>query len=242
MTNEEFKQYIQEYGANEALFYAVTAEQVQMALDAGADINARDKYDATPLIKVMTFASVRPPEVTKCLLEKGADINARDENKRTALIHAVQHGLENIIKMLLEKGADVNIKDCKGMTALDWSAYELDEVLNPYEVSNPARRELCDKWTRIINLLRKYGAVSVSLLRRESEKQKNNPEFRAKLAAAKERLKSKPKTKSVSGVVIADKIADMIRSGKIKGDVTPEKGKKLSAQIKKEIMMGKKDR
>lgn len=62
---------------------------------------------------------------------------------------------------------------------------------------------------------------------------------RAKLAETKERLKSKPKTVGISGVVIADKIAEMKRSGKITGDVTPEMGKKLRGQITHKIMMAK---
>ena len=69
----------------------------------------------------------------------------------------------------------------------------------------------------------------------QSKQIKVDPKLRAKLAEAKERLKSKPRLRGVSGVVIADKIANMMRSGKIEGDITPAKGKQLREQIMKKM-------
>ena len=215
MTNEEFKQYIKNRGADNALFDAKTSEQTQLALNAGANVNARNTRNQTAL---MYAADEGHTEIAKLLIEKGADVNARDNDGWTPLMYAADEGRTEMGKLLIEKGADVNARDNNGETILIYAAEH-----------------------GAIDIARLLNA-KLSKIRNESRKQEQDPAFRAKLAAAKERLKSKPKTKSVSGVVIADKIADMIRSGKIKGDVTPEKGKKLSAQIKKEIMMGKKDR
>ena len=46
---------------------------------------------------------------------------------------------------------------------------------------------------------------------------------------------TKVKKKGVSGIVIADKIASMKRSGAVKGDITPTKGKQLREQIMKKL-------
>ncbi len=45
------------------------------------------------------------------------------------------------------------------------------------------------------------------------------------------------KKKSVSGVYVADKIGEAMRSGVISETVTPEKGKQLSDNIKKKYIM-----
>jgi hypothetical protein len=47
----------------------------------------------------------------------------------------------------------------------------------------------------------------------------------------------KSKKKAVSGVYVADKIAEAVRSGVISEPVTPEKGKQLSDNIKKKYIM-----
>ena len=58
-------------------------------------------------------------------------------------------------------------------------------------------------------------------------------EDRAKQSA--ERIRTKKK--SVSGVYVADKIGEAMRSGVISEPVTPEKGKQLSDNIKKKYIM-----
>lgn len=56
----------------------------------------------------------------------------------------------------------------------------------------------------------------------------------------KNRIKSTPRLKSISGVVVADKIAEMKRSGIIKGDITPEMGKMLRGKIMRDYFMNTK--
>ncbi|MDR1802322.1 MAG: ankyrin repeat domain-containing protein [Treponema sp.] len=52
------------------------------ALDAGANVNARDSYLQTPLMMASVSGNL---EVVKYLVERGADITLRDENGDTAL-------------------------------------------------------------------------------------------------------------------------------------------------------------
>ena len=83
-------------------------------LSAGADVNAKNAFDATPLL----WAANDPAKV-RLLVSKGADVNARSKQGRTPLIVAASYdGGSEIVKFLLEKGADITAKDGAGSTAL----------------------------------------------------------------------------------------------------------------------------
>ena len=49
------------------------AEEISAALKDGANIDARDKHEETPL---MTAAAYNTPETVKVLLDAGAEVNA----------------------------------------------------------------------------------------------------------------------------------------------------------------------
>ena len=95
-------------------------EIVQLLLEKGADVNAKDNDGRTAL---MFAAEKGHTEIVQILLKKGADVNAEDEYGGTALMIAAENGHTEIIKLLLEKGADVNAKDWYGKTALMYAAY-----------------------------------------------------------------------------------------------------------------------
>ena len=97
-----------------------TLEEVNNAIKAGADINARDKDGKTPLMYAAW--NNQNPEVIKVLLEAGADVNARDKNGWTPLMYAAWNENPDVIKVLLEAGADVNARDKDGRTPLMWAA------------------------------------------------------------------------------------------------------------------------
>ena len=93
-----------------------TSQSVQAAISTGADVNARDKYDRTPL---MYAAEYNPnPEVITTLLKAGADVNPRDNDGWTALMGS-QH--PEAIMALLAAGADAKAKDSEGKTAFDYA-------------------------------------------------------------------------------------------------------------------------
>ncbi len=88
----------------------------EMLLNAGANINARNKEGETPL-----FWAVRKchAHVVEVLLAQNADINAAESNNlRTPLHEAVLHGHREITGMLQAKGADLALKDKLGRTPL----------------------------------------------------------------------------------------------------------------------------
>jgi ankyrin repeat protein len=96
---------------------------VNLLLENGADIEARDEQDRTPLIRAATYGQGR---IVELLLDKGANIEARDPNGATALINAACGGCVVIdmgdtfdcVQLLIDRGANVEAKTKGGGTAL----------------------------------------------------------------------------------------------------------------------------
>lgn len=89
-----------------------SAESMGLLIGAGADVNAKNAFDATALMWCATdFDKVR------MLVEKGADVNARSKAGRTPLlIAAASDGSYPVVKYLVDKGADVSATDPKMTT------------------------------------------------------------------------------------------------------------------------------
>jgi ankyrin repeat protein len=93
-------------------------ETMKVLLEAGADPNARDAFDATALLW-----SARDPEKARLLIEHGADVNARSTQGRTPMMVAsLLRGGSSTVALMLAKGADVRQEDGRGATALSLAA------------------------------------------------------------------------------------------------------------------------
>ena len=213
-----------EYGVT-SLMNAIIAQESELAqilIDLGADINTKDNEGWTPLMYAIMY---NDPITAKALINAGANIDAKNNEGFTPLMYCIKYAdnitidiKTEIAKSLIAAGADVYAKNNDGCAIFDFGVTEaLKELYVP-----PIMGRLGLKKQRIF-----HNEIL------------SDPVFQFKLSETKKRLQSKPKTKSISGVVVADKIAEMIRSGKIMGDVTPEKGKKLRGQIAHEMMMAK---
>ncbi len=103
------------------LMYAAgygSVEAVKLLLDKGADVNAKNQFDATALVW-----GANDPAKAKLLIGQGADVNARTQAGRTPLmVAATCDGCVETVRLLLAKGADVNAKDARGGTALHAAA------------------------------------------------------------------------------------------------------------------------
>ena len=140
---------------NAALFAAAGSgdtNAAKAAIEAVADVNARDGHGMTPLM--VAAKGERPnerspdvtdrPDVVRLLLERGADVNATTDEGFSALFWAVRYGHGEVAKVLIEKGADANAKDKGGATLLMW-AHTNRSVSPPH-------------YDRVIGLLKEAGA------------------------------------------------------------------------------------
>ena len=119
---------------------------VGSALDAGANVNARDADGITALMhaargeqpNIADPAPTDHPEVIELLIQRGADVNAKTDSGFVALFWAARYGHARAAKVLIDHGADINSKDRDGMSALRWAA--------------------TNQQTNIVNLLKGSGA------------------------------------------------------------------------------------
>ena len=97
-------------------------ELIQLLLDHGAEVNAQDEHDFTPLISASIEGHV---QAGRTLLDNGADIDARNQDDQTALALAAWLSFGQVVEQLLERGAST----CSPVTlealefALDYGLY-----------------------------------------------------------------------------------------------------------------------
>ncbi len=78
---------------------------LKLLINHGADLNAKSKSEATPLLLAIGEEN---KEIVELLLNNGADVNAGDKYKGTPLHNAVNRENKEIVELLLNNGADVN--------------------------------------------------------------------------------------------------------------------------------------
>jgi len=103
---------------------AIQNEQKQTVLfllQHGADVDAKDKREFTPL----HYAAEKGyAEIAELLIEKGANVNATDTNKETPLHIAVLCGHKDVALALLAAEAFVNAENSMSRTPLHYAARE----------------------------------------------------------------------------------------------------------------------
>ena len=130
-------------------------EAVKQYLDAGGDVNAKNKVTTTPLYWA---AYEGQKEIVELLIANGADVNAKSNRGYTPLHEASDHGKTEIIELLIAKGADVNAIIVSGRnhgkTPLDLT--ELTKLQRTSKIK-AAKKQTAD-------LLRKHGGKTAEEL------------------------------------------------------------------------------
>ena len=88
-------------------------EILKTLIDAGFDINQKNKSGWTPLFEAVLFGN---QDVVRYLLKLGIDPNTKNNMARTPLHEASRLGYKYIVRDLLDTGAQYNIKDYQGKT------------------------------------------------------------------------------------------------------------------------------
>jgi ankyrin repeat protein len=106
------------------------AEEVARLLEAGADVNGRSAFGATPLHLATEFNSV---SVLKVLVDGGAEIDAPNGDGWSPLMNAAFCGSISAIEFMLDAGADWRLEardeDDGVETALSLATGEAQEIL-----------------------------------------------------------------------------------------------------------------
>jgi ankyrin repeat protein len=131
-------------GANHVACHTI----LRMLVKAGADLEARDSSDDTPLLSLFKERHLLSQVVLKSLLETGAKVSAMDSSGNNVFFRCLQHTRDlDILAMLFDYGADVNERGSGGDTVLH-------TVLSRDCYPTPQRKSLDE----VINLLLKRGA------------------------------------------------------------------------------------
>jgi len=117
---------------------------VRLLVDAGADVNARDKFSNTPLrmcaSNAQSFANLETfKQTVQILLDAGADINSGTTINTTSLHSVVKWGNIDAVRFMIEHGADPNIRTTKGELPIDFAKDPaIKELLEPLTKSAPS--------------------------------------------------------------------------------------------------------
>lgn len=108
--------------AETLLHKARDPQAVDLLIQHGSDIHAKDSFGYTPL---HLAAHMGAESVAKLLIEHGADVNMKNDWGHTPLHKAVYSGAEGaaaVAELLIRHGADVNAKDNGNNTPLHRAA------------------------------------------------------------------------------------------------------------------------
>jgi ankyrin repeat protein/mono/diheme cytochrome c family protein len=143
--------------------YAGSIDTMQILLDAGADVHATNRRNATAL-----HWAINDPAKMKLLLMKGADVNAKTIDGRTALHEAAMLPAgAQAVQLLLEVGAEADARSLIGQTPLFAAAGAsaesvrllLDKGANPNATSQTGATPLMSvRSSDVVRLLVARGA------------------------------------------------------------------------------------
>lgn len=149
---------------NTALHFAKDKAVVDVLVEAGANVDARDEREETPLFYAAAGEDIdvvralanhgadisakgfdgstalhaaKGVAVVDMLVEAGADIEARTVEGSTPLIaaaSAANQGSFEALRALVGHGADLNAKDARGSTALHWAAASVGDAPSAVDV------------------------------------------------------------------------------------------------------------
>ena len=102
------------------LVAAGDVEGLTAALDAGGEVDARDRWGTTLLGQAAGRGNLAMVEL---LLARGADLEATGDASNTALMAAAARGHLAVVTALLAAGAAPGHSNRWGLTAADWARW-----------------------------------------------------------------------------------------------------------------------
>lgn len=106
-------------------------EQVRQLLEAGTDINARDRYGQTALMNAAREGQV---ELVRLLVERGAGLNTTAKYNLSALMLAIINDHREVSHILIQAGADGSLRGTGAPGFYHKTALMLAEERGQHEV------------------------------------------------------------------------------------------------------------
>jgi|GEM_PF-2515954 len=104
---------------NTALHCTESPAHVELLVSNGANVNAVNHQDVTPLASLASGLEMHHLESAKILIKHGANLNTQDTTHGWSALHwAVDFGAVDMVKLLLDSGIDSQLIDNDGKTAL----------------------------------------------------------------------------------------------------------------------------
>ena len=106
-----YSSFVRDYILNYVLIQGIATEEpylVEKALEAGANPNARCRFNGVQMTAMVQASLVGNLETCTMLLNSGGNPNAKQTNGETALADAANRGHIQVCELLLEHGADPN--------------------------------------------------------------------------------------------------------------------------------------
>lgn len=95
------------------------ADIVQQFIKAGAQVNLKDNYGYTPLLRAtLRYDNTSSAEIVQILLDAGAEVDTEGDSGITPLTTAFSNNEIDAAQKLIAAGADVNRKNKDGRTSL----------------------------------------------------------------------------------------------------------------------------
>lgn len=144
LCNKNDVHQIDEYGKTALAYAAANGNEymINCILQAGADINARDNLNKTPLMYAVSRAGNL--KIVELLLEAGANPSVIDIKNNSVLMYAVLYGDLPIVKMLLKKNHNMNLVNHVGLNVLNLAITQNAE----FQVIEALLKHGCDTESR----------------------------------------------------------------------------------------------
>lgn len=144
LLNKNDVHQIDEFGKTALAYAAANGNEymINCILQAGADINARDNLNKTPLMYAVSKAG--NIKIVELLLEAGANPSVIDTQHNSVLMYAVLYGDLDIVKLLLKKNHNINTVNSAGLNLLNLAitqnaGYEVIKALIDYGCDTESR-------------------------------------------------------------------------------------------------------
>ena len=138
-------------------------EEVELLLDRGANIEAKNRWGQTPLLIAADWGKT---ETVERLLNRGANIEAQDNDGWTPLMYAARSGNTETVALLIERGANIEAQDNDGWTPLMYAARSGNTETVALLIERGANIEAQDNdgWTPLMYAARSGNTETVALL------------------------------------------------------------------------------